>query len=317
MDDLEAQNQHGLSRHGTFQGSIRISLMSNLPVPDAVEPKALDIQHDTDPAQDHGPAKRIPHIGHAILFFSLAYFLVNLVGLAIFSIAHIHFDAVAQHPGIALGVQALAYILTLSLSAWLFPHLWNLPFSQGIHWNGLALRRHWYWIVIGGVLLAASAQAALRFVPETKTTLDNLMTTQRSAWLLMAFAVLLAPLTEEIGFRGFLLPAIATAYDWLALERSPAGLDRWQSSSLHSTSALIFSAIFSSIPFALLHADQLSHAWGALGVLYSVSLVLSFVRIRTHSLACSVLMHATYNFSLFAAILISTGGFRHLDKLTH
>ena len=102
--------------------------MSNLPVPEAVEPKALDIQHDTDPAQDHGPAKRIPHIGHAILFFSLAYFLVNLCGLAIFSIAHIHLDAVAQHPGIALAVQALAYILTLSLSAWFFPHLWELLF---------------------------------------------------------------------------------------------------------------------------------------------------------------------------------------------
>ncbi len=81
----------------------------------------------------------------------------------------------------------------------------------------------------------------------------------------MAFAVLLAPLTEEIAFRGFLLPALATAYDWLALERTPAGLERWQRSSLHSASALLFSAIFSSIPFALLHADQLSHAWGVLG----------------------------------------------------
>jgi uncharacterized protein len=291
--------------------------MSNLPVPDAVEPKALDIQHDTDPAQDHGPAKRIPHIGHAVLFFSLAYFLVNLVGLAIFSIAHIHFDAVAQHPGIALAVQALAYILTLVLSAWFFPHLWGVSFLQGIHWNGLALRRRWYWIVIGGVLLSVAAQSALHLFPEPKTTLDSLMTTQRSAWLLMAFAVLLAPLTEEIGFRGFLLPAVATAYDWLALERSPAGLERWQRSSLHSTSALIFSAIFSSIPFALLHADQLSHAWGALSVLYSVSVALSFVRIRTHSVACSALMHATYNFSLFVVILVSTDGFRHLEKLPH
>ena len=71
------------------------------------------------------------------------------------------------------------------------------------------------------------------------------------------------------------------------------------------------------IPFVLLHADQLAHAWGVLGVLYGVSVVLSFVRIRTHSLACSVLLHATYNFSIFAVILLTTGGFRHLDKLTH
>jgi hypothetical protein len=292
--------------------------MSNLPVPEAVEPKVLDIQHDTDPAQDHGPAKRIPHIGHAILFFSLAFLLVNLCALAIFTIAHIRLESAMQHPGIALAAQALAYLLTLAASAWLFPHLWEFSFLQGIHWNLLAARRYWYWIVAVGVLLSAAAQVLLQLLPAPKTTaFDSLLTTPHAAWLLMAFAVLLAPLTEEIAFRGFLLPALATAYDWLALERSPAALDRWQRSSLHSTSALVFSAIFSSIPFVLLHADQLSHAWGALGVLYGVSLVLSFVRIRTHSVACSTLMHATYNFSIFAVILFSTGGFRHLEKLSH
>jgi membrane protease YdiL (CAAX protease family) len=292
--------------------------MSNLPVPGVVEPKPLDIQHDTDPAQDHGPSKRIPHIGHALLFFSLAFCLVNLCALSVFSIAHIRLDSALQHPGIALATQALAYVLTLAASSWLFPRLWEKPFLQGIQWNGLAARRYWYRIVPCGVLLSAAAQASLHFLPTPKTTaFDDILTSQHAAWLLMAFAVLLAPLTEEIAFRGFLLPAIATAYDWLALERSPAGLDRWQSSSLHSTSALIFSAIFSSIPFALLHADQLSHAWGVLSVLYGVSVVLSFVRIRTHSVACSTLMHATYNFSIFAIILFSSGGFRHLDQLTH
>jgi uncharacterized protein len=292
--------------------------MSNLPVPEAVEPKALDIQHDTDPAKDHGPARRIPHAGHAILFFSLAFLMVVLCQLAIFTLAHIRLESALQHPGLGLASQALAYVLTLAASAWLFPHLWDVSFSQGIHWNFLAARRYWYWIVGGGVLLSAAAQASLQLLPAPKTTaFDSILTTPHAAWLLMAFAVLLAPLTEELAFRGFLLPAFATAYDWLALERSPAGLDRWQRSSLHSTSALVFSAIFSSIPFALLHADQLAHAWGVLGVLYGVSLVLSFVRIRTHSLACSTLMHATYNFSIFVVILISTSGFRHLDKLSH
>ncbi len=287
--------------------------MSNLPVPEAVEPKVLDIQHDTDPAQDHGPARRIPHIGHAILFFSLAFMMVGLCELAIFTLAHIRFESALQHPGLGLASQALAYVLTLATSAWLFPHLWDVPFLQGVHWNFLAVRRYWYWIVGGGVLLSVAAQASLQLLPAPKTTaFDSILTTTHAAWLLMGFAVLLAPLTEELAFRGFLLPALATAYDWLALERSPAGLDRWQRSSLHSTSALVFSAIFSSIPFALLHADQLAHAWGVLGVLYGVSLVLSFVRIRTHSLACSTLMHATYNFSIFLAILITTSGFRHL-----
>jgi membrane protease YdiL (CAAX protease family) len=291
--------------------------MSNLPLPEAVEPKALDIQHDTDPAQDHGPARRIPHIGHAILFFSLAILFILLCQLAIFTLSHIHIEAAAQHPGLGMASQALAYVLTLAVAAWVFPYVWGMPFLQGIQWNFLAARRYGYWIVAGGVLLSAVAQASLQLVPAPKTDAMDSLLNPHTGWLLMAFAVLLAPLTEEIAFRGFLLPALATAYDWLALERTPAGLDRWQRSSMNSTSALVFAAVVSSIPFALLHADQLSHAWGAVAVLYGVSLVLCFVRIRMHSLACSVLMHATYNFSLFVVVLFVTGGFRHIDKLGH
>ena len=291
--------------------------MSNLPVSETVEAKALDIQHDTDPAQDHGPAKRIPHLGHTVLFFALAFFLVNLCTLVLFSAVHIRLESMEQHPGIALASQALAYVLVLATSAWLFPRMWERPFLHGIQWNVLAVHRRWYWIMAGGILLSATAQTAERFLPTPPTSLfDDLLKTQHSAWLLAAFAVLLAPVTEEIAFRGFLLPALATAYDWLSLERTPAALERWQNSSMHSASALVFAAIFSSVPFALLHASQLSHAWGPLGVLYGVSVVLSFVRIRTHSVACSALMHATYNFSIFAVIYISSGGFRHLDNLS-
>ena len=292
--------------------------MSNLPVPEVVESKVLDIQHDTDPAQDHGPAKHIPHLGHAILFFGLAFFLVNISVLAIFSVVHLRLDSMEQHPGIALASQALAYALLLVVSAWFFPRLWERSFLHGIQWNVLAAHRRWYWIVAGGIVLSAASQTALHFLPTPQTTaFDDLLKTQHAAWLLAAFAVLLAPLTEEIAFRGFLLPALATAYEWLALERTPAGLARWQNTSLHSASSVVFAAIFSSVPFALLHADQLSHAWGPLGVLYGVSVVLSFVRIRTHSVACSALMHATYNFTIFAVIFFSSDGFRHLEKLSH
>jgi membrane protease YdiL (CAAX protease family) len=292
--------------------------MSNVPVSDAVEPEALDIQHDTDPAQDHGIARRIPHLGHAALFFLLAFFMVNVCVLVVFSTLHLKLEAVEKHPGYALVSQALAYALTLAISAVVFPRFWQRPFVQGIHWNALAARRRWYWMVLIGAAVSAVSQTALHFIPTPETTpFDGLIQTQHGAWLLAAFAVLLAPATEEIAFRGFLLPALATAYDWLSLERTPAGLRMWENSTAHSVSALVFSAIFSSVPFALLHASQLSDAWGPLGILYGVSLILSVVRIRTHSVACSTLVHATYNFSIFVVIFVSTGGFRHLEKLNH
>jgi membrane protease YdiL (CAAX protease family) len=296
--------------------------MSNLPTPEAVvEPQPLDIQHDTDPADDHGPARRIPHLGHAVLFFSLAVFFVFIslsVGVAILgSVLHISTEAAAKdHPLALLAAQAVGYILTLIASFWLFPRLWERSFLHGLQWNILAVHRRWFLLLPIGILLSVLAQLALHFIPTPDSApIEDLFTSARSAWAITAMGVLLAPLMEEIAFRGFLLPALATAYDWLALERTPAGVQHWQNTSGHSRAALVFAALVSSIPFALMHAAQISFAWGAVGVLYGVSLVLSCVRIRTHSVACSTFVHATYNLTIFAVICVSTGGFRHMEKI--
>ena len=293
--------------------------MSPLTTSEVAAQKALDIQHDTDPAQDHGPAKHIPHIGHAILFFLIASLSLIICVPAILAMAHVHTDEqIKAHQGLAMLGQAVSYVLTLAFAWLLFPRLWDESFSRGIEWNALAAKRWWYWIVLAGAVMSGLAQFALRFVAEPKSSpLDQILRTQHGAWLMTAFGVLLAPLTEEIAFRGFLLPALAIAYDWLALERTPAGLHKWQSSSMHSRAALIFASIFSSIPFALMHAGQLQHAWGALGILYAVSLVLSAVRVRTNSVASSVLMHATYNLTVFTVLFIATGGYHHMEKFLH
>lgn len=290
--------------------------MTPLTTSEVGAPKALDIQHDTDPAQDHSPAKHIPHIGHALLFFVLAALLLSICQVVILTGAHIHTeDQLRAHQGLEMFGQGLSYVITLWISWMLFPQMWDMSFLRGIQWNALAPKRWWYWIVLVGAAMSGLAQFALRFVSEPKSSpLDQILQTTHGAWLMTGFGVLLAPLTEEIAFRGFLLPALAIAYDWLALERTPAGLQKWQSSSMHSRAALIFAAIFSSVPFALMHAGQLEHAWGALGILYAVSLVLSFVRIRTHSVAASTLMHATYNLTVFLVLFMGTDGYRHMDK---
>jgi len=64
-----------------------------------------------------------------------------------------------------------------------------------------------------------------------------------------------------------------------------------------------------------MHAEQTAHAFGPFLLLVCVSLVLCWARLSTRSLAASVLVHASYNFMLFALMLLGTGGFRHLDKM--
>jgi membrane protease YdiL (CAAX protease family) len=297
--------------------------MSDLPLSFPVEaplvPQALDIQHDTDPAEDHGISRRIPHLGHAVLFFIIVVVCLIISLFAIYAAAHLHNpQALVSHPGLAMAAQALGYVLALGISVWLFPLLWDRSFFDGIHWSGqIALRRK-RTIFTLGLCVSAVAQISLHFVSAPQhAPVDDFLKDPHIIWFTALFGIFLGPFIEELGFRGFLLPAIATAYDWLTFPRTPAGVDRWRSTSGHTIPALAVAAIVSSVPFALMHAAQIGYAWGVIGILYGVSLALSFIRIWTRSLACSTLLHSTYNFTIFALLFVSTDGFRHMEKIAH
>jgi hypothetical protein len=138
-----------------------------------------------------------------------------------------------------------------------------------------------------------------------------------AAWLLFAFGVTVAPFFEEMAFRGFLLPALCTAYDWLG-ERSKGvprrpldgnGNPQW------SMPAMIVGSILTSLPFALMHGEQTGYSLGPFLLLVFVSLVLCWVRLSMRSLAASTLVHSCYNLMLFSFMLLGTDGFKHLDKM--
>jgi len=78
---------------------------------------------------------------------------------------------------------------------------------------------------------------------------------------------------------------------------------------------MVIASVLTSIPFALVHAEQTAHAIGPFLLLVCVSLVLCWVRLSTRSLAASVLVHSSYNFLLFVLMLFGTGGFQHMDKM--
>ncbi|MDE1154444.1 MAG: CPBP family intramembrane metalloprotease [Acidobacteriaceae bacterium] len=290
--------------------------MSLTPLPEMNE-QPLDIQHDPDPAHEVPPGRRIPHLGHALLFFSVATFSVLLC--SVFALVAVHASAnepAMKHPIAAAVGQLAGYAVTLAIAIPLFPIAWNCTFWQGIHWNWRSARRNAWKLLLTGVLLSLGAQLSERFIkaPDSLDLLE-LFRTPLSAWLTAIIGSFVPALMEEISFRGFLLPALATAYDWLALERTPAAVERWSRTTDNSTPAWLFGSILSSIAFALLHAGQLHNARGPLLVLFCVSLVLCLVRIRTRSVAAATLVHMAYDSLIFAEMCFATGGFRHLDRL--
>lgn len=288
------------------------------PIPDP-EPSPQPGDHPIPPQ----PPRRIPNFGHALLF-------VGIVGLLLFiaevilALAHklpvkVHGATVTVlHPALQLAMMTGIYLVTLVLAWIVFPHIWHRPFPDGLQWHVSTARAQLRRLVALGFALAV-IMAAFTALINSKQSLpiDEFFLKPSSAWLITFFGIFVAPPFEEICFRGFLLPAFAIAYDWIALPRTPQDRQRWHSTTTLTPASLLFSAILTSILFALLHAQQDAHLWFALLGLFCVSLVLCWVRIRTQSVAASALVHASYNAFIFLVTIIASGGYRHLDRLSH
>jgi len=266
------------------------------------------------------PPHRIPHLGHALLFLAIAGVLLLLTQLILLGATHTTTPSAAQanvSPKLLVASEAFTYLVTLTVSWFLFPILWKRTFGDGIEANLAAARRNLFKLIPIGFALSFTVQAASSLAPIPKTIpMDDFFRTPSDVWLITVFGTLVAPLFEEILFRGFLLPAVAIAYDWLSLPRTPAARDLWNSTNKITLPALIFSAVFTSLLFTGLHGQQVGYAWPVLILLFSVSLVLTIIRLRLRSVLASTLVHASYNFTIFLTAFIATGGYRHLDKMT-
>jgi uncharacterized protein len=282
---------------------------------------------ETDP---YVRPRRIPNFGHTVLFFMVSIIVLLLTSVSAFALVMgLHLlgaetpEKLLREPRLLIPSMAAGYLIAGAIVWAIFTYLWRQPFLQGLRWNFSVVRRRWVPLLAGGVVLSLAVQFLSNFLPIPKTLpIDDFFRTPADVWMVALFGTLLAPVCEELAFRGFLLPSLASAWDWLRSFRRPleVGLvvsdrgapddPRW------SIPALLFSCTVTSIAFALVHADQLAHAWAPLAVLFGVSLVLCGVRLWTHSLAASTLIHATYNGTIFTILFFGTGGFRHLDKIT-
>ena len=260
---------------------------------------------------------RVPHLGHAMLFITVTALFLLVFQAALIGLTHpTHLSDV--RPKLILASETFAYLATLSLCFVIFPPLWQRSFLMGLQWNSPAALRNLPRLVPLGLLLSLITQGLSQLIAIPKQLpMDDFFRTPAELWLISLFGTLLAPLFEEVLFRGFLLPAFAIAYDWLCLPRTDEARRSWQSSNALSRPAMIFAAVSTSVLFALLHGEQTAFTWPILALLFCVSLVLTTVRLRLRSVAASVLVHASYNLTVFLAAFLVTGGYRHLDRLPH
>jgi membrane protease YdiL (CAAX protease family) len=194
---------------------------------------------------------------------------------------------------LTLPIQLAAYVLTVGFMAFYVWAKYRVGFLRAVRWNMPAARLAAL-AVAGGAVLGFGSELAggllHRWMPKS-LPIEQFFATPASAYALAAFGILVAPLVEELFFRGFLYPALA----------------RWTGRAV--------GVGLTAFLFAMLHASQLALAWAPLLVVFMVGTVLTLVRVRTNSVAACVLVHAGYNLTLFITAFFATGHFHHMEKM--
>jgi uncharacterized protein len=232
----------------------------------------------------------------AIMVFTFVAILIFTL-IALFAVRFIpayhnaSFDELKTSALVIIGAQAAAYPLVLLFIFLMIRTRADEPFGKAIHWNWPGVAAPGF--IASGVILALVVDSLARFLPIPKSLpMDNYFHDATSAYLMAGFGVTLAPLLEEVFFRGVLYPLLRRRF------------------------GLTLGVLLTALAFAAIHGAQLGYAWAPVLSIFVVGVVFTVVRVRKDSVAASFLMHCGYNFSLFAALWIASDHYRHLERVT-
>ena len=200
-------------------------------------------------------------------------------------------DALAKNAFFGVSTQLVAYLVIVGFMTFLVWTRHRMSLSRAIQWN-LPRRRVAINALLAGAGLAMVSDIGEvvfhRWIPDS-LPITEYFKDRPSAFLLASFGILVAPLMEELLFRGFLYPALA----------------RW--------TGPFISIVVTASAFTLLHGAQLGYSWAPLLLIFIVGVALTVTRAVTRSVATGVIVHMTYNFVLLLQTYIVTHGFRQMQ----
>ena len=204
---------------------------------------------------------------------------------------HTPITELATNAFVVIGAQAAAYPIVLLFMFVRVRSRSHERFGKAIHWNWPGVSAPGFFVM--GTIVAVAVDGASHFLPIPKSLpMDKYFHDASSAYLMAAFGVTLAPLLEELFFRGLLYPLLRRAF------------------------GLTMAVIVTAATFAAIHGTQLGYAWAPVLSIFVVGVAFTVARARTNSVAASFLMHCGYNFSLFALLWLASDHYRHLEKVT-
>ncbi|HEV2493780.1 MAG TPA: CPBP family intramembrane glutamic endopeptidase [Terriglobia bacterium] len=194
-----------------------------------------------------------------------------------------------SNPFFLIANQSLLYGLVLGYVYVLVVVHYGLGF-----WRGLSWRRPTSNQVLGfalaGLALGIGIAHAPTLLPDREDfPLEQLFSSPRAAYAVSIFAIFVAPVIEEVIFRGVL---------FAFFERS---------------GGLRLAIALTALLFAGLHIPEYWGAWNHVLLIGVVALALSLARGLTGSLAPSIILHLSYNLSLMVALFFTSQHFHALQ----
>ncbi|HXN53772.1 MAG TPA: CPBP family intramembrane glutamic endopeptidase [Candidatus Acidoferrum sp.] len=165
------------------------------------------------------------------------------------------------------------------------------PFWRTLGWKKLQSNlsagkaNPWAYFLAGCGLAIFVFLASSQVHTNDKMPIQEVLKNRSSAMLLMAMAVLVAPLVEETVFRGYLYPLFAKSF------------------------GIVPGILLTGVLFGLMHGSQLGWTWGIVGLLILVGIIFTFARAHTGTVLASFLLHLGYNSMIAIATIIGTHGF--------
>jgi membrane protease YdiL (CAAX protease family) len=216
-------------------------------------------------------------VGAVVPALSLAFLLVQGVMVFVPKQAAVKSSQALIFQGVAV---------TFLLGALYFVVAWRYgaPFWRSLGWR-LPIPHAALLLAAGPVMaIGLGALGVALKMGGQPSEIDEMITGRTSLLIWAFYGVAVAPVFEELVFRGFLYPLFAR------------NLGPWGG------------IICTALPFGLLHGAQNHWAWQSVLLISVAGGIFGFVRYKTHSTAASFLLHAAYNAAEFGLFGIAHWG---------
>jgi membrane protease YdiL (CAAX protease family) len=248
----------------------------------------------------------------AVVVSALVVPLIIVAGVAAYTHqSNLQLQQLLEKPAFLVVSQVLVFGTVLFFLYMTLAVLRDAPFWRTLGWRKLpsgaqaGRYRPWMFFATGSGLAIFVAAAGSRVKDSENAPIEQLFKNPHAALLLMAMAVLVAPLVEETVFRGYLYPLFAAKLSKLA---GIFGFPTFNAVRFGTASGILITGVL----FGLMHGSQLGWNWGLVSLLTLVGIIFTFARASTGTVLASFLMHLGYNSMIAVTSILVTKGFTQM-----